>query len=417
LIVVHLAVRLAFLAIKPVPAVSVDVSAWYQVATELRQGRNPYVTTEILVHPPFGLQVAWAVDRIANLTGWQFPTAYFLFLVPFELSLVVLCYVILRDWQSPKAAKWIVLGGVTAQPALLFQACQHGNIDLFVGLFCVLGCAGFMAFLRSNDRWQYASACVWIGLGILVKIVPVMLAPLAFTAWRRSWRLALGGGVLLCAPLVAGLLGLAATSPWFTLERIAQYRSYSGYFGISGLLQQWQLAVDCGIEAGLRKAFPILAIEAVLFALWITWRQSNHAGGDHRWVYLLALSLILFVVTLGPGYAPQYVYWWWPLLVIASTLFGRAFMIWSVLLWLVAAVTFTVEYGFFRSHGELFSWFSQPQIRPAPWVEQLESPWGQSWLRAPLFLIQAAVLATGVIVLIRASRTDALARNQQTKTA
>ena len=199
LLAAHLLARLLFLAIKPVTAVSVDIAAWNRVAAAMRAGNNPYLSTDVLVHPPFGMQVVYVVDRLSVWLNCSFASAFWIVLIATELLLVAFCYGVLRQRRSAKAVFWITFIGITLQPAAMFHVCQHGNIDIFVGLFVLLATAGLAGFVSTRDPWSWLAGCVWIGLGVLVKIVPVILAPLLLIAAGRVRRgvFVLGVGLML----------------------------------------------------------------------------------------------------------------------------------------------------------------------------------------------------------------------------
>ncbi len=54
-------VRAVAIAVWPASAHSADLNSWQEVAFQLRQGANPYATTEILKWPPFALVLVWSI--------------------------------------------------------------------------------------------------------------------------------------------------------------------------------------------------------------------------------------------------------------------------------------------------------------------------------------------------------------------
>lgn len=412
-VAVHTATRVIFLLIKPAAAVSADVEAWARVAAAMRAGENPYVTTNILVHPPFGMQLVFLIDRISTWSGLSFANAFWAVLVLTETILLVVCLCVLHRWHTARVSAVVVLVGITLQPAMLFSACMHGNIDLFVGLFVVLAVSELLRFAQEDEPRHYRKACIWLGMGILVKTVPLILAPLLLVGAERSrWRQVLIGGAIMLLPVSLGMAALWAFTPVDALLNILRYRSYSGYFGISGLLQQWNWARITGVEVDVRNAFPFAAVLMMLAgAVWmLRWRAPNRDG---RLIILLAMIMLLSVPTLGSGYAPQYIGWWWPLAVISATLFGRGWMLCCAVLWVIVAATYAVEYGLFPSHGALFLRFSEETwLRHSSWADRISTPDRQTWIRLPLFVAQLFVLIHGAF-LLRLGRLAAIATNAE----
>ena len=65
-------VRAIAIAVWPASAHSADLDSWEQVAFQLRQGTNPYASTEILKWPPFALVLVWTIDHAAVWLGVSF---------------------------------------------------------------------------------------------------------------------------------------------------------------------------------------------------------------------------------------------------------------------------------------------------------------------------------------------------------
>ena len=58
-----------------------------------------------------------------------------------------------------------------------------------------------------------------------------------------------------------------------------------------------------------------------------------------------ACLVLVLVPALGPGYGPQYFYWFWPILLVAYALGSARFHRWVLGFGLVAAATYVIEYA------------------------------------------------------------------------
>jgi hypothetical protein len=113
--------------------------------------------------------------------------------------------------------------------------------------------------------------------------------------------------------------------------------------------------------------------------------------------------MFLFVVAFGPGYGPQYSYWFIPALVATYVLLDDA---WRMLLrigYVVAGLTYMVEYGFIPWLG---AWV--PSVfGSSDWAAEVAEflvPYRLVLVNVPLFAVYLLVLAAGIGRL--ASRPD-----------
>ena len=95
------------------------------------------------------------------------------------------------------------------------------------------------------------------------------------------------------------------------------------------------------------------------------------------------------IILLGPGYGPQYIAWFLPLLVLTVTSFDAAWRRILMLWGLIAVLTYLAEYLLLRSHGALLVHLL-PQQNFA-WATVLATPKGTTLLRLPLFVAYCAL--------------------------
>jgi len=92
---------------------------------------------------------------------------------------------------------------------------------------------------------------------------------------------------------------------------------------------------------------------------------------------------LMAIILLGPGYGPQYIAWFLPLLVLTATSFDVAWRRLLIVWGLVAVATYLVEYLLLPSQGALLL-HALPAIH-VDWAARLSTPEGLTILRLPLF--------------------------------
>jgi hypothetical protein len=165
---------------------------------------------------------------------------------------------------------------------------------------------------------------------------------------------------------------------------VLSYRSYGGWFGFSGLLSAWAPVYV--------RLSPALILAALVLAARLVWRAPRM---EPRQQVLLCALCLLVMPALGPGYAPQYIDWFLPLLVCSYAVDDGAG--WRRLLlvcYAVAAATYLFEYAFFESHGSFLV-----RIHPSRQLLDFSLRWSaelpQALLRLPLFVCYLVLLVSG----------------------
>jgi hypothetical protein len=387
LLVVSWLARGVFIVAMPSDVRSRDVGHWIKVAAELRRGANPYETTTYLNWPPLWLGCIWLIDRVARGVGISFFLALRLFLITAESGVIVAVYLLLRSFGE-RRARLLVLVGICLNPVAILLVCQHGNFDVLVGLAVVVGVA---CLLHGGDR-GWLGACAAFGIGALTKTVPVVLAPLlaADSAFRP--RRVIGLGVLVFAgPVVVGVAVLLVLAPHAVVDNVLLYRSSSGTFGITGLLTN--AGLDGVADAYSRRVFPVVAVLLIAGGCVFLWRRELSA----RQIVLAPGLALLAIPTLGAGYAPQYAYWWLPLLLLSYPLFDATWRRALEVLYVVAAVTYVVEYALILPQGAFLQRLYPHSVRITKWSLDLGQADWQTLVRLPLFAGAFVVLAIGAV--------------------
>jgi hypothetical protein len=367
-----------------------DLKAWNTVATELSAGNNPYQTTTLLNWPPLWLQIIFGLSRIASFIGISLTRAIQLFLIGIESLVLVVTYFCIRRFFSQAPVKKILLFGISLNPILVFQVCQHGNFDILIGLWVVLFIYFILSYYEDKNPIDWLFACFFLGLGIVTKTTPIMLIPVGLFRIRSlPWKTRILGAFLILFPVCLGISFLYALSPEDVVNKVLRYRSASDGFGIPGLLYVipvWGKALYLYYERiSSFGVFVFLAL-ASLFILRYPKNQKQ----------LLWVSVLLFIwlFTFGPGYAPQYVGWFLPLLLLLYALEDNKTRWIFVLILGVGIITYTIEYAFFTHLGAfLLGNNSLPIFKN--WSDILSTLPGHILIYLPLFFSYLYLLRIG----------------------
>src|SRR6185503_9848672 len=129
--------------------------------------------------------------------------------------LVVTLYLTLLSFGAGRAAvRRALLVGIALNPVAIILVCQHGNSDVQVGLLVTLAVAALGAHRRSRELAAWLGGCLFLGLGVLAKTVPLVLAPLLVPGARRAsgTERALGAALLL-GPAALGTAVILVLAP------------------------------------------------------------------------------------------------------------------------------------------------------------------------------------------------------------
>jgi hypothetical protein len=110
---------------------------------------------------------------------------------------------------------------------------------------------------------------------------------------------------------------------------------------------------------------------------------------------LLATLLLLAIPALGPGYGPQYAYWYIPAAIVSYPLLDGAWRRALVAFYAVAAVTYVVEYALLRALGRLLVAFFDGSASLLRLSDRLSTPGAVTVLRVPLFVAFLVLLVVG----------------------
>jgi hypothetical protein len=382
-------VRAVAIAVWPRISHSSDLNSWMEVAFQLRQGTNPYATTSILKWPPFALVLVWLIDHVAVLLGVTFFTVMRATLVAAEGAVAVVLYFLMTRFAPARDVRRILLVGICFNPIAILFSVQHENIDVFVGLLVVLCLRALVSAEPGRDAVGWLAGSLALGLGVFVKTVPLallpLLAPRARTASKVGRTLALA---LFVGPVLLSLAVVAVFGPHAVLDNVLGYRSVSGYFGITGLLD---LAHLHSVTRLYERVFTVALVAGVAVLFRVLW----YRGLDAKRTILLAGLVLAAIPAVGPGYAPQYAYWFMPALIASYPLFDDGWRRILLVCYAVAAVTFVIDYGLVVGLGHFFNGFFGDTGFVHRLGERISTPGAQTVVRLPLFAAFLVVLTAG----------------------
>jgi hypothetical protein len=382
--------RVAFVALIG-DAHSVDVDYWQGALEVLDEGRNPY-ETGVLNWPPLWLEVIVGLDAAANVTNISFWSALRIYLVLVESALVVTLYFTLVSVGAPRdAVRRALLFGIALNPVAIILTAQHGNSDVNVGLLVTLALAALLAHRRSRDIVFWLGGCLLLGVGVLAKTVPLVLAPVLAPGSRLASPAGkVLGATLLLGPAALGVSVIAALVPREVLEHVIRYRSTRGFFGLSGILEELTRFDARSLYA------RVFTIAVLVMVVWLWRRLSREEPLSPERLFLLVAVMLLAVVAFGPGYGPQYAYWFMPALVATYVLLDDEWRTLLLIGWFVAGLTYAVEYAFVPWLGSS----ANEIVGRSDWVtdvsEYLDTPHRLVLFRLPLFFVYLLLIYEGM---------------------
>lgn len=372
------AVRLAFILIMPEAARSLDTFSWQDVAQFLDDGLNPYRVSTVLNWPPFWMQLIFCISKATAFLGIPFFRALQIFLIVIESAVIIQAFKLIRELAPAANARNILLLGIALNPIAILLTCQHCNFDVIVALWILLFIGNLVKFNRTGDISHWLNASLFLGMGILTKTVPLILIPLLASGFQKATNhLKCIGSFLVLAPVTLGMSIIYVLSPTDIARNVLGYRSSGNgptFYGIPGLLH------FAGLDRFLFvQHFAFYGLIAIcLVAAWnLSW---NRRIGENEMVLFPAL-ILLGIPTLGPGWAPQYVYWFLPLLVISYALYNAQWKRLLIGVGLVNACTYIFEYAILPGLGSSLWYFLNPTKMPGSDQALVSSPAMQSFFR------------------------------------
>jgi hypothetical protein len=200
------------------------------------------------------------------------------------------------------------------------------------------------------------------------------------------------GAALAFGPAAIGTLVLLALDADATVRNVLAYRSVPVGFGWSSVLRA--VGGDMAVH-NYGRALPFL-ICPLLIAVAVRMRRSRDLTPFT--LVLAAFLLLVAIPVFGSGYGPQYLFWYWPLLLCVAPLTSPTFRLTASVFAAVAVTTYLIEYAVVDYLGSFFLWGQHGSFlsKAAAYVNG-----HLTIVNGPLFLAYAAVFAAGVFETMR----------------
>jgi hypothetical protein len=384
LFLVFFLARAAFMLFMPF-VFSVDMHAWVKVYQVLEKGENPYQVTTILNWPPFWMQIIFLCGKLATYFEVPMERIFQLLLIGGEALFLLVSYIIFRRFTESKRAFRILLFTIALNPVCIFLTCQHGNFDVFVGLCILLFMLSMMQFSRSWQVGDWLLACFFLGLGILTKTVPLVLAPLLLNGINGiPKKYIVSGFLILFLPVTLGMSVIYTLAPSGVTDHVLNYRSVSGWFGITGLFLNFEREDLRNVYAQI-SPFIFLAIMIV-----ISFNSLKSRYLNEKKLVRVILTILVFIPAFGPGYSPPYIFWFLAPMIFYYSFCSKPLKRFIIAGLIILALVFTYEYAFYFAHGAFASMIDTTESMQewCRWAGKREI---QVWNRFPVFLFYSGL--------------------------
>lgn len=412
------AARLAFMIFVPAGARCFDAFSWETEAKLLAAGENPYHANQLLNWPPFWMQCIFVISKVAAVLNVPFFRVLQVFLILVETGVMILLFRLIQEVVPTAPVRNMVIIGLALNPIAVFLICQHCNFDVIVALWLLLFMISLLRYNRTDNLGDWLCACLFLGLGILTKTVPLILIPMLAGGFRRataSFRFL--GFFLLLAPITVGMSIIYVLAPADVTNNVIAYRSFEPdsdvYYGIPALFHLAGVYKFVGIQHIF--FYGLLALGMILS--WILFWRRQSIGS--RETVLYAALVLVAIPNLGPGYGTQYIYWFMPFLVATYAFFNNQWRVLLVGFGLISACTYVIEYGLYPEYGYNLLYIMAHaatsaelntvlHTNPSDQVEsllQVIQKWGSQrghiLVHLPIFIAYLALLAFGARILLR----------------
>lgn len=249
------------------------------------------------IHPPFIVHALEGWGVLADFSG--LPLRFWLRFTcaVADVGSLVLVLGLFRRKQSDAHAR-LTLALLAASPIAILVSGFHGNTDPIMVFFMLLS-----IYLIESRRPAWLAGAA-LGMGMNIKLLPVLLAPAALLALpgpRR--RIEFGAGAVAVA--VAGSLPVLAAAPEVVIGRVLGYGSQAGPWGLSLLaVASLQSPHFTWLHDLYARHGKLLSLGLVLGASW--WAHSRCVQSA---LFARAGFVLSVFLSSIPGFGIQYLAW------------------------------------------------------------------------------------------------------------
>lgn len=363
---------------------SKDLHAWLHVIDVLNAGGNPYRDTGVLNWPPFWMQVLFVLGKLSAYTSISAIHLIQATLIAAEMATVAIGFKLTEKFFQSPVPVGVFAAGIALNPISIFLSCQHCNFDVFAGMWILLFAYALMSYHREKLAEQWLAACFFLGMGILTKTIPFILAPLLLAGMQRQRLFTkMLGGTLVVMPVLIGMSVIYTLAPYGVKEHVLGYRSMAGWYGITGMCN----VLGIGQVNDFYNSISPFLLLAIMGITALKVRKAETLSPMH--LLTLMLLLLVFLPTFGPGYSPPYILWFLPLLPVYYLATNAGMKKLMLAGFAIVALTYLTEYALFESHGSFIAAFF-PSERMFALCRNIGLSHNQSLIRLPMFAVYLA---------------------------
>jgi hypothetical protein len=280
-------VSLLFLTYTVFAGVLQDYYLYVQIWREVRLGHDPW----FLVMGVFGNYPLNAYGPLFNLLAvpaWLSPLLpKLLFATSYVLFAFCMTMRASGRGQSLPVAMLMLLAWFW-NPYVWVELAHYGHFDVLAGLACV-------AALESRGHGRDLQSGLWLGLGVLLKYMPVVLLPfLVLDGKRIRWKLlaatvlvvtlGFGGGVVLWGPSTFRPFLFAATR---APQHLSIYRFLNGLYSPLHFVRAYY--------AGFLDQWAPLILMLALLRTW-SWHRERNVATEPAAVIAMFVTVLFYQV-------------------------------------------------------------------------------------------------------------------------
>lgn len=286
-----------------------DAFSWEHQAALMFQEVNPYQADKLFNWPPFWMQCCFVMGKLSLWLHVPFFRILQTTLVLAETAVIWQAYKIIVLFTDWKKITTICIVGFALNPVAVFLICQHCNFDIFAVLWILCGLHSLILYNKTDKSIYWLGGCFFLGLGVLTKTYPLMLAPLLVTGFRAMDKPTRAlGSVLFIGPVFLGISIIYCLAQNEVTENVLHYRALADFYGFPGLIHLFGLDKLVFLQQWAFDLGGLVVLAGSSLYLW-------YNKFDSKQMILFATTLLLAVPTLNT-FGEQYAAWFIYLLVI-----------------------------------------------------------------------------------------------------
>jgi hypothetical protein len=267
-------------------------------------GASPYADVRI-EYPPGAIPFLVAPSAVGD-GGDNYRPLFAALMAGVDLVGFGALYLMVRRGGSP----WALIGWLLVPP--LLGPVLYARFDLVPAVAMILA-------LERAQAHKWFGVGGWLGFGAMAKLIPGLLAPLAFIVSPRRRTVVLGFAVvtaLMLLPYIGvprGLVdsvfgyhgdrGVQVESLWGSLVLLGDHLGYdSGVAFQFGAMDVYGPAVNT-----FKSLSNVLALAGVLFGCFAAWRWARRDSAPD--LALAMFGTLALTTAVGRVYSPQYTVW------------------------------------------------------------------------------------------------------------